>query len=61
MERWNTEFLPIIPRYGCGCIREASDYILSHPLPTNPDEHEQWGIDFHNFINLKLGKPLWPY
>lgn len=58
-ERLEREFIPMVPRYGCGCVREASNYIQSHALPVNPDEHEQWGIDFHNFINVKLGKPEW--
>jgi hypothetical protein len=60
-ERLAGEFLPMVPRYGCGCVREANEYIRANPLPTDPTAHEKWGIDFHDHINAKLGKPLWPY
>lgn len=28
-------------------------------IPFRPNDQRQWMIDLHNYINVKLGKPVW--
>jgi len=42
--------------YPCSeCAKDIQTYLKSH----QPVCSEGWMIDFHNFVNLKLNKPIW--
>lgn len=52
-----TEFRAMIPRTGCGCLKDW-DAILDS-IPFNSDDQWLWSIEIHNAVNKKLGKPIW--
>lgn len=58
-DRLTKEFTPMIPRYGCACLN-AWNLILA-ATPCRPHDQSSWACEVHNAVNLKLGKPLWPY
>lgn len=56
-ERLKKEWWPMIPNYGCGCLKEAEE--LLKKIPFRQDDQYQWRVDFQNGINIKLGKPIY--
>jgi hypothetical protein len=45
------------------CRNHAKEYVRSHPLlpaveSTDPLSLFKWTVDFHNAVNLRLGKPM---
>lgn len=43
----------------CGdCSTSATAYRKAHPLPDDKSLHFRWTADFHNSVNVKLGKPI---
>jgi len=38
-----------------GCSKHAQDYLLKHPFPKDKTALE-WGIRFHNEVNIRTGK-----
>lgn len=48
----------IIQNLPCpGCSKHAQEYLLKHPFPSDTTALE-WGIKFHNEVNLRTGKPV---
>lgn len=58
-ERITREFQPMIPNYGCSCLREWQEILQKNPLPATGQA--QWAVDRHNDVNRKLGKLIWSY
>jgi len=54
---WFNAWVKRVPQASCSCKRELDAYIVQHPVDYN--RFEDWGIDLHNFVNARLGKPLW--
>lgn len=47
-----------IPQYECGCRRFYAEYKMANPPDfTSPEAFFRWGINLHNAVNRKLGKP----
>jgi hypothetical protein len=55
-QEWFESWLLRVPEF-CGCQTSFREY-----LPTNPpryDDWRRWSVEAHNWVNAKLGKPLW--
>lgn len=53
---WFAAWLSRVPNFGCSCRRDFSEY-----LKTNPprfDDFYAWSVEAHNWVNAKLGKPI---
>ena len=47
-----------IPAYGCACRKDYMLYKASSPPDfTSPESLWLWGVELHNHVNRKLGKP----
>ena len=47
-----------IPQYGCSCKKFYAEWKAENePDFTSPDAFFAWGVDLHNAVNRKLGKP----
>lgn len=46
-----------VPNFGCGCRRELDGYLAENPV--DYDNIYDWGVSLHNWVNVRLGKPLW--
>lgn len=47
-----------IPQYGCQCRRDYAEYKANNPPSFESAESIWlWGVDLHNYVNSKLGKP----
>ena len=47
-----------IPAYGCACRKDYMLYKTSSPPDfTSPESLWLWGVELHNHVNRKLGKP----
>ena len=57
MARFLNDFMALLP---CTlCVHDAQSYLTSHPPNLGSRiEFELWVHDFHNHINLKIGKPV---
>lgn len=56
-EEWLTsDFLPMLPRFGCACLREWQEVLAKNPL--RPSDQFVWSVDVHNAVNAKLGKAV---
>jgi hypothetical protein len=47
-----------VPSDGCQCRIKLDEYVADHPVDYS--DFATWAIDFHNFVNVRLGKPVWP-
>lgn len=61
-ERWFKAWLAKVPTYGCAC-NEHFRSLIAEP-GKEPDFSSQaaffrWGVDRHNDVNERLGKPIW--
>jgi hypothetical protein len=53
-----TEWELLIPQYGCSCKRFYAEWKASNPPDfTSPEAFFAWGVNLHNAVNAKLGKP----
>lgn len=58
--RFQTHVTSLRGRITCtDCRKETDQYYYAHPLPNwdRPDLFFAWTMDFHNYVNEKLGKP----
>lgn len=55
---WFEFWLSKIPAYGCSCRNHAKTYIAENPV--DYENFSRWACDFHNSVNVRLGKPIWP-
>ena len=47
-----------IPQYECGCRAFYAKYKMDNPPDfTSPEAFFAWGVQLHNAVNRKLGKP----
>ena len=46
-----------VPSFGCSCRRELDRYIAENPV--DYDNIYDWSVTLHNWVNVRLGKPLW--
>lgn len=54
LAEWETT----IPHYGCACRQFYQGYKADNPHDfTSPEAFFRWGVDLHNAVNRKLGKP----
>lgn len=52
------EWEKIIPQYECGCRAFYAKYKMDNPPDfTSPEAFFAWGVELHNAVNRKLGKP----
>ena len=56
-QAWLDDWLSRVPSFGCSCHSHAKKYIEENPV--DYDNFPQWACDFHNAVNLRLGKPIW--
>ena len=54
-------FKYIISKMMCECKSNAKRIAATSFFPTSGAELFKWTIDFHNFVNWKLGKPQYSY
>lgn len=55
---WLAEWELSIPGYGCQCRRDYAIYKASTPPDfSSPEALWLWGVELHNWVNRKLGKP----
>lgn len=53
-----TEWELTIPQYECGCRAFYAQYKADNPPDfTTPEAFFRWGVNLHNAVNRKLGKP----
>ena len=51
-----------IPQYECGCRAFYAQYKADNPPDfTSPEAFFRWGVNLHNSVNRKLGKPELTY
>ena len=52
------EWEKTIPHYGCACRQFYQGYKAdNHPDFSTPEAFFAWGVNLHNAVNRKLGKP----
>ena len=52
------EWEKTIPHYGCACRQFYQGYKADNPPDfTSPEAFFAWGVNLHNAVNRKLGKP----
>lgn len=52
----------MVPSFGCSCKMDWTKIV--NDLPPNfssAKEFFKWGVEAHNRVNMKLGKPIFPY
>jgi len=53
-----TDWELLIPQYGCACKRFYAEWKAANPPDfTSPEAFFAWGVNLHNAVNAKLGKP----
>ena len=56
-EWFETKWKPLIPT-GCGCQHGANDLLAQcPPRYDSPEDWFAWTCQYHNLVNVKLGKP----
>ena len=56
------EWEKTIPQYECGCRAFYAKYKAENPPDfTSPEAFFAWGVNLHNSVNRKLGKPELTY
>ena len=56
-EWFETKWKPLIPT-GCGCQQGANDLLAQcPPRYDSPEDWFAWTVQYHNLVNVKLGKP----
>ncbi len=56
-EWFETKWKPLIPT-GCGCQQGANDLLAQcPPRYDSPEDWFAWTCQYHNLVNVKLGKP----
>jgi hypothetical protein len=54
---WFAEWQKLIPT-GCGCQQGANDLLAQcPPRYDSPEDWFAWTCQYHNLVNVKLGKP----
>lgn len=54
---WFAEWQQLIPT-GCGCQQGANDLLARcPPRYDSPEDWFAWTVQYHNLVNVKLGKP----
>jgi hypothetical protein len=54
---FETEWKPLIPQ-GCGCAGSANELLEQNPPRyDSPEDWFAWTVQYHNLVNVKLGKP----
>jgi hypothetical protein len=54
--RLQTEFRPMIPAYGCACLREWDAVLAS--IPFRAADQFAWSVEVHNAVSARIpGKP----
>ena len=56
---WFADWCTRVPSFGCGCQSWLAEYLVGHP-PRYEDFYE-WGVECHDAVNAKLGKPDWDH
>lgn len=46
-----------VPSFGCSCRRDLDRYLAENPV--DYDNIYDWSVTLHNWVNVRLGKPLW--
>ncbi len=54
---WFESWLSRVPSFGCSCQQNFRGYVKDNP--PDFDDFYRWGVDAHNWVNLKLNKPIW--
>ena len=54
-DRIDSEFIPMIPRYGCQCKREFDE--IRNAIPFDAGNQFEVTFRWHEAVNAKLGKP----
>lgn len=54
---WFSDWVSRVPNFGCGCRSWLVEYLKKNP--PRYDDFPGWGIELHNAVNLKKGKPIW--
>jgi hypothetical protein len=56
--QWHELWVLLIPAFGCSCKQDFADYCKDNPPDfSSPDAYWLWGVQLHNWVNRKLGKP----
>jgi hypothetical protein len=53
---WLTDFLNRVPNISCDCRRHAKEWVRDNPPRWS--DYFAWTVDFHNAVNVRLGKPV---
>lgn len=40
------------------CQEHFKEYLVKHPIPNHSSEWFKWSVNFHNKVNVRLGKPV---
>lgn len=55
---WFATWETMLPHFGCSCVADYQAYKASNtPDFTSPESLWLWGVELHNYVNRKLGKP----
>lgn len=54
---WFESWCNRVPAFSCNCRRDLQRYIADNPV--DYANFHNWGTRLHNWVNKKLGKPLW--
>lgn len=57
--KWLAEFREQlrVASLGCTCLAEWDKWLAEHPVPSERDARFAWGVDAHNAVNVRKGKP----
>ena len=56
--QWHELWVLLIPAFGCSCKQDFADYCKDNPPDfSSPTAYWLWGVQLHNWVNRKLGKP----
>ena len=56
---WFADWCTRVPSFDCGCQSWLTEYLVGHP--PRYDDFYEWGVECHDAVNAKLGKPDWDH